>query len=87
MLETPVGYWVSGADPGVGKRRGTNRLNLLGRARFSSLVLHFEAANNHLLAMSHCLFLPFCPFQMVVKSLKGSKCFKQLQHDNYFRGA
>ena len=33
----------TGADPGVGKGRGTNRLSCkwLGRARFSSSVLHF----------------------------------------------
>ena len=45
-----------GAYPGVGKGRGTNRLSCkwLGRARFSSSVLHFEVANNHLLVESHC---------------------------------
>ena len=46
------------ADPGASKGRGTNRLSYrwLGRARLVLLLVaaFFEAANNHLLVVSHC---------------------------------
>ena len=43
----------AGADPGAGKGRGTNRLSRKWLGDPDSLV-SFEAANNHLLEVSHC---------------------------------
>ena len=74
-----------GADPRAGKGRGTNRLSCrwLGRARFSCHCCIFEAANNHLLVVSHCDFV-ILAFADGCNCLKGSECLKQQQHDNYF---
>ena len=58
---------VSGADPGAGKGRGINRISCRLFERAVQYCI-FEAANNHLLVVSRCRFLPFWPFQMVVKS-------------------
>ena len=47
-------YAVSGADPGAGKGRGTNRLSGWGEPDSLFQCCIFEAANNHVLAVSHC---------------------------------
>ena len=80
--------FVSGADPGAaGKGRGTNRPSCSDGWREPDSLVQcciFEVANSHLLLVSHCCFCHFGLFQMVVKSLNGTECLIQQQHDNYF---
>ena len=54
-------------DPGDGKGRDTGVVWLGGADSLVSCYI-FEAANNYLLVVSHCRFLPLSSLQMVVYS-------------------